>query len=200
VPPLHARLRKSWYREWANRETGASRFAALGERSVVLPPALILNPELISVGSGVHIHPGAFISVVDDNEGKHYGGSLTIGDGVRIGFDMSIGCAGSIDIGDDVLTADRVFIGDTYHAYQDVSKPVIDQGLGDPRPVKIGSGAFLGINCAILPGVTLGEGAYIGANAVVTRDVPDHALAVGNPARVVRRFDGEQWVDVPREG
>ena len=114
---------------------------------------------------------------------------------MRIGADMVIACSGSIEIGDEVLTADRVYIGDTYHEYRDVGTPVLHQGLGDPRPVKIGRGAFLGINCAVLPGVTVGEGACVGANAVVTHDVPDHALAVGNPARVVRRWDGSAWVD-----
>ena len=73
---------------------------------------------------------------------------------------------------------------------------MIEQGLGEPQPVKIGDGAFLGVNSAILPGVTVGEGGYVGANAVVTEDVPARSLVVGNPARVVRRWDGSAWVDV----
>ena len=82
---------------------------------------------------------------------------------------MVIACCGSIEIGNDVLTADRVYIGDTFHEYRDVRRPVIAQGLGDPRPVRIDDGSFLGVNSAILPGVTMGEGGYVAANAVVTR-------------------------------
>ncbi len=90
-----------------------------------------------------------------------------------------------------MLTADRVFIGDTSHAYADTTRPVADQGLAAPRPVDVGAGAFLGIGSAVLPGVTIGEGAYVGAGAVVTRDVAPHTVVGGNPARVLRRWDRE---------
>ena len=142
------------------------------------------------------VHPGAFFSVVEEHSGRHYDAELVIGDRVTIGSDLVIACCGRVEIGDDVLTADRVFIGDTYHEYRDMRRPVRDQGLHDPRPVRIGAGAFLGINCCVLPGVRVGERAYIGAGAVVTADVPANAVAVGNPARVVRQFDGGAWVDV----
>lgn len=195
-PPVYARVSQRSFRRWAARATGSDRLASIGEGSIVYPPALIIGHHLIDVGSDVVVHPGAFLSVVDEHQGTSYQARLTIGDGVRIGSDMVIACCGSIEIADHVLTADRVYIGDTYHQYRDVSRPVLHQGLGDPRPVSIQRGAFLGINCAVLPGVTVGEGACVGANAVVTHDVPPHSLIVGNPARVVRRWDGSEWVDV----
>lgn len=166
----------------------------MGAGSIVYPPALIIGHERIEIGDDVVIHPGAFVSVLGEHEGEHYDGALEIGSGVRIGNDVVLACCGRIKIGDGVLTADRVFIGDTYHEYRDVARPVLAQGLHDPRPVSIGAGAFLGIGCAVLPGVTIGEGAYVGANAVVVADVPPHAVVVGNPARVVRRWDGQAWV------
>jgi acetyltransferase-like isoleucine patch superfamily enzyme len=197
-PPLHARLSERRFLRWAARATDSHLLAEIGDRSVVYPPALIIGHHLIRIGSDVVVHPGAFLSVVDEQEGKRYEARLVIGDGTRIGFDMVIACCGSIEIGKNVLTADRVYIGDTYHEYRDVTRPVLDQGLGDPRPVSIGDGSFLGINSAVLPGVSVGEGAYVAANAVVTADVPAHSLVAGNPARVVRRWDGTAWVEVPR--
>lgn len=193
-PPLWARNRWMFLR-WCHRQTRSHAFGSMGPGSVVYPPALIDGHRHIHLGRDVVVHPGAVLSVVDEHAGERYQPRLVIGDGVRIGADMVIGCCGSIEIGDRVLTADRVFIGDTYHEYRDAGRAVVDQGLRDPRPVRIGAGAFLGINCAILPGVTLGEGAYVAANAVVTQDVPAHTLVVGNPARVARRWDGEAWVD-----
>ena len=163
---------------------------------MVYPPALITGHHLIRVGGDVVVHPGAFLSIIDRRDGRDYAASLTIGDGVRIGNDVVISCCGQIEIGDRVLIADRVFIGDTYHEYRDVERPVLDQGLHDPRPVSIERGAFLGINCAVLPGVRVGVGACVGAHAVVTDDVPAHAVVVGNPARVVRRWDGSRWTNV----
>jgi acetyltransferase-like isoleucine patch superfamily enzyme len=185
---------------WSARETGSDRFATMGEGSVVYPPALIIGHRLITVGREVVVHPGAFLSIVDEHAGRRYDARLVIGDGVRIGNDVVIACCGRIEIADRVLIADRVFIGDTYHEYRDVEQAVLDQGLHDPRPVSIGRGAFLGINSAVLPGVTVGEGAYVGAHSVVVADVPAHTVVVGNPARAVRRWDGSAWVDVPATG
>ena len=62
---------------------------------------------------------------------------------------------------------------------------------------RVGKGASIGSNVTIVPGVTIGEGALIGAGAVVTRDVPALSVVVGNPARVVRRWDGSRWVEDP---
>jgi len=197
-PPFYARNSERRFLRWAAKQTECHKLASFGAGSIVYPPALIIGHDLIEIGADTIVHPGAFFSVVEVNEGKRYEGRLVIGNGVRIGNDMVIACCGLIEIGDNVLTADRVYIGDTYHEYRDVTRPIVRQGLHDPRPVKIGSGAFLGINCAILPGVNIGEGACVGANTVVTEDVPPYTLAVGSPARVVRRWDGTSWVDVAR--
>jgi acetyltransferase-like isoleucine patch superfamily enzyme len=172
----------------------------MGEGSVVYPPALIIGHSRIHVGRDVVVHPGAFLSVVDEHAGRCYDAALRIGDGVRIGNDVVIACCGQIAIAHRVLIADRVFIGDTYHEYRDAGRAVMDQGLHDPRPVSIGSGAFLGVSSAVLPGVTVGEGAYVGAHAVVVRDVPAHTVVVGNPARAVRRWDGTVWVEASESG
>jgi len=77
------------------------------------------------------------------------------------------------------------------HAFEDGSRAVLDQGITRVAPVEIADGAWLGENVVVGPGVRIGRGAVIGANAVVLEDVPDFAVAVGAPARVVRRFAGE---------
>jgi acetyltransferase-like isoleucine patch superfamily enzyme len=58
--------------------------------------------------------------------------------------------------------------------------------------VEIGDGALLGQNVVVCPGVRIGRGAVVGANSVVRDDIPDRAIAVGAPARVVRLLDGER--------
>jgi acetyltransferase-like isoleucine patch superfamily enzyme len=85
-----------------------------------------------------------------------------------------------------VLLARGVYIADHGHAFDDRTRAVLDQGIDRVAPVEIGEGAWLGQNVVVGPGVRIGRGAVIGANAVVLDDVPDHAVAVGVPARVVR--------------
>jgi acetyltransferase-like isoleucine patch superfamily enzyme len=63
--------------------------------------------------------------------------------------------------------------------------PIRTQPLEDD-PVKIGNDVWIGAGCSILPGVTIGNGAVIGARAVVTKDIPENAIAVGVPAKVLK--------------
>jgi acetyltransferase-like isoleucine patch superfamily enzyme len=173
-----------------------SAFAEFGDGSWVVPPARVSMPEAIAIGAGVTIHEHAWLSVVRAVDGVEP--SLKIGDRCSIGRLAHIACVGEIEIGDDVLTADRIFIADTYHLYENVERPVLEQATAYPKKVVIGAGAFLGIGCAVLQGVTVGTGAYVGAGAVVTRDVPPHTLVVGSPARPIRQFDAATatWRDV----
>jgi acetyltransferase-like isoleucine patch superfamily enzyme len=167
-----------------------------GTGTWVVPPARVTLPERIFLGDDVTILEHAFLSVVAAVPGTTP--TLRIGDRTRIGRFAHIACVGDIDIGPDVLTSERVFIGDTYHGYEDPERPVIEQPMAPPQPVRIERGAFLGIGCAVLMGVTIGEHAFVGAGAIVTDDVPARTVVVGNPARVVRRWDdvSQAWLDV----
>lgn len=73
--------------------------------------------------------------------------------------------------------------------------PAIRNGINGPEggaPITIGDDCWFGGNAIVLPGVTIGRGATIGAGSVVTRDIPPFTLAVGNPARVIRKIES-QW-------
>jgi acetyltransferase-like isoleucine patch superfamily enzyme len=176
------------------RERGAATvdpegFASFGTGSWIAEPARISCRHRIHVGSGVIINAGCWLSVVEEHAGRHYTPKLRIGDGSALGHDVVIACIGEVVIGREVMTSDRVFIGDTYHDYRDAGTPILRQPMVAPRPVRIGDGAFLGINTVVLPGVTVGDRAYVAASAVVTQDVPALAVVAGNPARIIRRWD-----------
>jgi acetyltransferase-like isoleucine patch superfamily enzyme len=66
----------------------------------------------------------------------------------------------------------------------------------ETAPVRIGSNVYIGFDVMVLPGVTIGDGAVIGSRSVVTGDVEAYTVVVGNPARVVRRLDVDEAVDV----
>jgi acetyltransferase-like isoleucine patch superfamily enzyme len=172
-------------------------FASFGHGSHIVGPFTVSCPERIDIGEDVYIGPGAWFSVVDEHNGRRYEPRVWIGHGTSLGPGLVISCIGEISIGARVLGGPRVFIGDTYHDYRAPDTAVIDQPMSDPRPVLIGSGAFLGVGSVILPGVTIGERAYVGANSVVTNDVPPNSVVGGVPARIIKRWDGhgERWVD-----
>lgn len=92
-----------------------------------------------------------------------------------------------IVIEDDVLIGAGVHIYNANHAFRDPGTPIIDQGHSPARKVVLRRGCWIGANVTILAGVEIGENAVIGAGSVVTRSVPAHTVAVGNPAHPLRK-------------
>jgi acetyltransferase-like isoleucine patch superfamily enzyme len=150
----------------------------------------LINAGCIAIGKRTYIDDQALIQSPDEH--VHFGDHLPkvdIGTRVTVGMGTVISAAERITIGDDVLIGQHCFIGDHDHAFADVSKPIRDQGLANVRPVTIGAGSWLGANVTVLAGVRIGRHCVIGGGSVVTRDVPDHSVAVGNPARLVKVYD-----------
>jgi acetyltransferase-like isoleucine patch superfamily enzyme len=172
-----------------------SAFARFGSGSVIVPPARVSEPHHIEVGDDVIVLEGSWLSVVSAHSTP---ARLVLGSGTRIGRYAHIACVGEVVFGANVLTSERVFVGDTYHGYEQANVPILHQPMAAAKPVHIGDGAFLGIGAIVLLGVTVGENAYVGAGAVVTQDVPPRTVVVGNPARVIREWDdgSSSWVDV----
>ena len=164
----------------------ASRaFGEFGRHTVLEPPIRLKGERRMALGSGVFVGRGSWLQV-DDPAGE--GIALEIGDETSIVGGCVISAVSSVRIGKKVLFAKDVYVADHQHAFDDPSRAVLDQGVTRVAPVEIGDGAWLGENVVVGPGVRIGQGAVVGANAVVLADVPDHAVAVGAPARVVRRF------------
>ena len=148
----------------------------------------IEHPEFVEIGAGVHLNAHCWISVLAPAIGAAPP-RLTIGAGSYVGRFATLACMDRVLIGARVLMSDRVFVGDALHGYDHPDLPVMDQPMTSPGPVTIGDGTWIGIGACVLPNVTIGKGCVIGANAVVTCDVPDHHIAIGVPARVVRRIE-----------
>lgn len=183
-------LRVHWFRLRGMRLGGE---VALGARIEVKYPARI------QLGAGCHIASNVFLRAnTCDARGIRLGRQVSVHESVLLAANegyIEIGdrswlapfCLvygnGGVSIGNDVLIAPRVSINTVSHHAERTDVPINDQGTYCD-PVRIDDDVWIGMHAVILQGVHIGRGAIIGAGAVVTRDVPPGALAVGVPARV----------------
>jgi len=146
--------------------------------------ATAIVDEGADIGDGTRIWHWAHVS-----GGARIGSRCSIGQNVYIGNKVVIGTnckiQNNVSVYDNVTLEDDVFCGPSM-VFTNVYNPRSHVPRKDEyRDTLVKRGATLGANCTIVCGVTLGEYAFIGAGAVVTRSVPDYALLVGNPARLV---------------
>jgi UDP-2-acetamido-3-amino-2,3-dideoxy-glucuronate N-acetyltransferase len=124
-----------------------------------------------------HVMPGARIGA-----GCNIGQNVVISPQVVIGDNVKI--QNNVSIYTGVVLEDDVFCGPSM-VFTNVINPRSHISRKDEyRPTRVGRGASIGANVTVVCGHTIGRYAFIGAGAVVTRDVPDHALIVGNPGRI----------------
>ena len=179
------------------RTARGRRFGSFGEGSVIcFPTNTIFNERYIRIGRDTMIGPQCTLSAgMVPGQECISDPVVSIGDRCLIGKGSGIVGHFSIEIGDDVWTGHHVYITDQNHGYRDVDKPVSVQVMPE-RPVRIGRGSWLGHGSVVLPGAEIGEHVVIGANSVVTGSIPSFSVAVGSPARVIRRYVSGEWIDV----
>jgi lipopolysaccharide O-acetyltransferase len=174
---------------WIDRR----RFAGFGAGSVLMRPSTVEGAESISIGSRCVIGRYARLAAFRSGGGAL---RLEIGDGTLISPFVHIGAAESVRIGPECTIGAFTWVTDHDH---DIENPLADRRRHwriVASPTVIGAGAYLGERVAVLRGVTIGEGAIVGTNSVVNKDIPPFTIAVGVPARVVKRLDRDsgRWV------
>ena len=173
-----------------------ARFAHLGESSFIcFPPTALMNERHISIGHhtliGSHVTLSAGMALGQDLDA--ISPVVTIGDRCMIGKGSGIVGHLSIQIGDDVWTGHHVYITDQNHGYDDLTRPISQQAQPE-RPVRIGSGSWLGHGTVVLPGSVIGSHVAVGAGSVVNGELPDYSVCAGAPARPVRQWVDGEWV------
>jgi acetyltransferase-like isoleucine patch superfamily enzyme len=196
-------LQRGWD-ELGRRATigpGQRRALAFGEfgagAAICFPVAALYGEPYIRIGAGTVVGPYCTLSAgVMPGHVPDHDPVISIGARCVIGKGSGVVGHRSVEIGDDVWTGHHVYVTDANHGYEDITLPPGLQ-FAAPRPVVIRSGAWLGHGSVVLPGATIGRNVVIGAGSIVAGTIPDFSVAVGNPARVVRRHvDGEGWVRV----
>jgi acetyltransferase-like isoleucine patch superfamily enzyme len=174
----------------------APRLGSVGPGSLIRMPGMFVNPERVTVGRDSTIHPYCRIEVITQNPHLHgpalaqNDARLEIGDRVVINAFTHIGAMALVRLGNDVGIASGVCIEDHQYEYDKATdeRPLKQQGFRI-APVVIEDGVMIGEHVTVLPGVTIGRNSWIGANSVVTKDIPPYSIAVGVPAKVIRRRD-----------
>lgn len=139
--------------------------------------------EGVEIGEGTSIwHVSHILKGSRIGRNCRIGQNVVIGPNVRIGDGVKI--QNNVSVYEGVALEDYVFCGPSV-VFTNVINPRSQiPRMHELKRTRVKRGATLGANCTILCGITVGHHAFVGAGAVVTRDVPDHALVVGNPARV----------------
>lgn len=161
-------------------------------------------PGGVYIGRGVHLGNSKNVHICENVQIRPYC-DLFAGNVFEIGANSDIGTrnriAGNVIIEDSVLFGPDNFICSYDHQFSDILLPILEQGEYSPKrnghdELKIGEGSWIGTHCAIIGDVHIGKHCVIGANAVVTKDIPDYCVAVGIPAKVVKKYDFElgRWI------
>ncbi|MDP4094063.1 MAG: sugar O-acetyltransferase [Bacillota bacterium] len=139
----------------------------------------LIKDILGSAGAGVHIEAPFHCD---------YGKNIEVGDNFFANYNCTILDCGKVIIGSNVQFAPNVSLYAAGHPiHPDSRNSGYEYGIG----ITIGDNVWLGGNVVVNPGVHIGNNVVIGAGSVVTRDIPDDVVAVGNPCRVIRKITEE---------
>jgi acetyltransferase-like isoleucine patch superfamily enzyme len=138
------------------------KFKSFGKNSSVRPGVYVVAANKIDIADNVTLRPGTMLHADPRDNGA------------------------GIIIEEKVLIGSSVHIYVDTHAFDEVTKPIFDQGFYDSKPVLLKAGCWIGANVIILPGVTVGKNSVVGAGSVVTKSIPDYGVAVGNPSKVIK--------------
>lgn len=166
------------YQSHGSGEFEPNQFKKIGSNVIFEKGVLVFHPETIELGDNIYLGHNTILK-------GYYKNSLTIGDNTWIGQNCFFHSAGGIKVGKNVGIGPNVKMLTSYHKEEGTGKPILFSAL-EFEPVVIEDDADIGVGTIVLPGVKIGKGVQIGAGAIVTKNIPDYAVAFGVPARVVR--------------
>lgn len=150
--------------------------------------ALIRSRSRIDVFPWNRFEIGALTTIEDFTTVSNGSGHVLLGDRVRVGIGSVV--LGPVTMGHGSGLGQHVFVAGFSHGYADGEMNSSKQALVI-KPTVIEDEAHIGANSVIVPGVRIGKRSQIGAGSVVTRDIPPFSIAVGNPAKVIKRYNQE---------
>lgn len=159
---VHSEIARCDHLCWLIRQTDP----ADRDRLMELEAELFQRPQ----GGATYLTPPFYIDCASQ---------VKLGDNVYINHNATMMSLGGIEIEDGVMIGPECGLFTVNHEPKNIR-------IVMTKPIRIGKSAWLGARVSVLPGVTIGENAIIGTGSVVTKDIPDNCIAVGNPAHVIK--------------
>jgi len=180
-------------------------FASIGRNVSFHYTSRVYRPRStrVSLGNSVSLREYAWLSVAtEDPTGEP---TIVLEDNCHIGFGSIITAKNRVHLERDVLVGQMVLIVDHNHAYEDITMPIVGQGITEGGTIRIGQGTWIGHGASIIcprGELKIGRNCVIAANAMVMRSIPDYSVVTGNPATIIRQYDPERgaWRAGGREG
>lgn len=165
-------------------------------------PFIVRGKQYIDWGKALTTGHWCRFEVYPNNSPPHK--RLFFGNNIQVNDFVHICAIEHVEIGDNCLLASHIYISDNSHGRYEGSEydspPEVAPAYREyiTAPVKIGKNCWLGEGVIVLPGVTIGDGCIIGAHSIVKKNIPPFSIAVGSPAKVVKRFDFQKnkWVKI----
>lgn len=142
-----------------------------------------LSKKKVIIGNNVVIGENSIINCTGSLQ--HLGEGIKIGDRTSFSNDCFFGCAGGIEIGEDVIVGQYVRFHAENHNYADKNRLIKEQGVTH-KGIKIGNNCWIGSGAVFLDGAEIGDGCVVAANAVVTKKFENNTIIGGVPAKLIK--------------
>ena len=187
---------------WLRKTLAGRIFRSAGKGLILGRGLTVRHPGRVEFGDNVAVDDYAFIDASGSGEvgvqlrdgvilsrncsvmGKD--GYVVFHERADVGCNCVFASVAGITVGASTIIAGNCYIGGGRYYHDRLDQAIMDQGVYSRGEIVIGEKSWIGAGAVILDGVKIGTGAIIGAGSVVTRDVPDHAVVTGVPAKILR--------------
>ncbi|MGB3491695.1 MAG: acyltransferase [Elainellaceae cyanobacterium] len=168
-----------------------STLKSVGSGNAIDYPIKVDGARYITLGNHVSISWNTRLYCVNKYGNQTFMPELILDDRVYVGQGCHIVACRKIHIESDVMLGSSCYVSDNLHDYTDVDVSINRGLLKVPGEVVIGAGSWLGNHTCVFGNIRIGKHCVVGANSVVNRNIPDYSVAVGAPAKIIKRYDFE---------